>query len=110
MSFSLIFSATNFIYPSAVTLKNGNILVIHKTGVTICNSSYTSFDDIIIFSESEHISSEENLSKITISQFADGYIVAVVINNIYIFDENGDFKLKSDNIFDSFPLEDFYYT
>ena len=110
MKFSLIFSVTKFTYPSAVTLKNGNILVIHKTGVTICNLSYTNFDDIINFSESEQISSEEDLSKITLSQFADGFTVAVVINNIYIFDENGEFKSKSDNIFEPFPLEDFYYT
>ena len=31
----------SFIYPNSVTLKNGNIFVIHKEGVTICNSDFS---------------------------------------------------------------------
>ena len=76
MSFSLIFSNKIFIYPSAVTLKNGNILVIHQTGVTICNSSYTSpfltYNDVQFF-------------LLTLNQF-----------------QNGDFRLRQSKNFFSF--------
>ena len=110
LDFSLTFASINFVYPYALTLKNGNIFVVHKTGITICDSSYSTSIDIIIFSSTEQISSEDVLSKVSISQFDDGYIVAVLINYIYIFDTNGNFKFKGEGIFSYSPPNDMYYS
>ena len=41
LNISFIFSYISFNYPNAVTLKNGNIFVIHKYGISICDNSYS---------------------------------------------------------------------
>ena len=34
-------SNLSFTYPTAINLNNGNIFIIHKTGITICNKYFT---------------------------------------------------------------------
>ena len=110
INFNLTISERFFNYPNAIKLKTGNIFIIHKEGVTICDSSYKSFNDIIIFNSTEQIN-ESDLSKVTISQFDDGYIVSVIINHVYIFDANGVFKFKgTDGIFINNVPDDLYYS
>ena len=94
-----IYSTLSFIYPNAVTLINGNIFVIHKYGISICDYSFsTILKNVTTFSISEQISSEDDLSKVTISQFSDGYIVSVIINKIYIFDSFGELKYNGNSL------------
>ena len=102
-------SAISFTYPISVTLKNENILIIHQNGISIC-SPFCSLiiKEILTFSEDEKITTEELLSKVTISKFEDGYIVAVIINKIYIFNINGDLEFKSTDSLNS-PSQ-IYYT
>ena len=111
LNISPTISYLHFTYPYAITLKSsGNIFIIHKTGVTICDPSYsTIIKNVTTFSASEEISDPNTLSKVAISQFDDGYIVSVIINNIYIFDIDGELKFTGSGIFTSCP-NDIYYS
>ena len=109
LNISQIISYLSFTYPNAITLKNGNIFVIHKTGITICDSSFsTIINNVTYFSTNEIISNSDTLSKITISQFDDGYIIAAIIDKIYIFNSEGELK-KKEIIYNNLP-DDIYYT
>ena len=80
-------SILSFSFPTATTLNNGNILVIHKTGIDICDSTLSTIvRNIKEFStESEQISSIEKSAKVSIAKYDDGYIVSIIINTIYFF-------------------------
>ena len=106
--FSIV-SNVSFIYPNSVTLKNKNIFVIHRYGISICNSFCSKIiKEILTFLPDEEISTEEKLSKVTISQFDDGSIISVIIDKIYFFDINGEFEFKSQNSITSFQNK--YFT
>ena len=82
-------SSISFIYPYSIKLSNENILVIHRYGICICNSFVTEIiNNIIFFTESEQISTEAALSKITCAS-EKGYIFCIINDKIYVFDENG---------------------
>ena len=82
-------SLKSFNYPYSLTLTNGNIFIIHQKGVTICDYSLsTIIENAIIFSEDEEIKTEESLSKVT-TAFKYGYIISVINDKIYIFNEYG---------------------
>ena len=81
------FISFNFLY--SFTLSNGNIFVIHQKGVTICdNHLKTILLNVITFSEDEEIITEASLTKIT-TTFQYGYIISIINDKIYIFDEFG---------------------
>ena len=120
--FSLLFlskSAETFLsfkYPYAITIKDEKILVIHQDGVTICNPNLTSvIKQEITFEGTEKINTEESLSKVTTlyeKQYGDEYIIALINDYIYIFDEDGNFKYKSSNSihYDKGSIKGDYYT
>ena len=109
LNFSIIISTLSFEYPNAVTLKNGNIFIIHKTGLSICDPSMnTILKNVLEFSTSNQISSENYLSKVDIVQSEDGYIISVIINKIYIFNIEGELQYSGDSLIDS--DKDIYYT
>ena len=87
-------SILSFSFPTATTLNNGNILVIHKTGIDICDSTLSTIvRNIKEFSaESEQISSIEKSAQVSIAKYDDGYIVSIIINTIYFFNEEGYIK------------------
>ena len=81
----------SFKYSNAITLKNGNIFVIHETGISICDPSFSRIiKNVTVFASGDRISSANYLSKVSISQFKEGYIVSVIINKIYIFSPEGE--------------------
>ena len=83
------FSYLAFKYPVVGTLNNKNIFVIHQLGVTICNHDFTeSISRVVTFSETEKITTDEALSKVN-SVIADNYIICLINDIIYIFDEEG---------------------
>ena len=97
-----------FIYPNAITLNNGNIFVIHKYGVTVCDSSFSNIlKNIYNFTDNEILKDENDLSKITISKFDDGFIVSMIINKIYIFNISGELEFKGNEIINE---EDIYFS
>ena len=99
----------SFSYPNSITLKNKNILVIHKYGISICNLDCSIIiKEVKSFSVSEQISNEEKLSKVTISQFNNGYIISIIIDKIYIFDFYGELEYETTETISSYS--NIYYT
>jgi hypothetical protein len=83
-------------FPFSIILSNDNIFIIHQDGVSIYNSGLSNLiSDEIIFNDSEKINSEYSLSKITVSQFDNGYIIALINDKIYFFDYKGSLIYKS---------------
>ena len=83
----LISSGLYFEYPTSIILNNKKIFIIHKTGVTICEPSFTNIvKNVYNFTnENEQISNETKLSKVSLSKFDDGYIVSIISLIKYIF-------------------------
>ena len=92
------FSYLSFQYPYAFKLSNKNIFVIHQSGVAVCNPDFTEIlSEQVSFSDSEKINTDESLSKIT-SVSGDDYIICIINDKIYIFDKEGYFKQKIDEL------------
>ena len=85
----------SFHFPNSLFLSNGNIFIIHKYGISICNSNLTEIIYNITF-ENDDIITVENLAKIT-SVFENGYIFNIINDKIYIFDEIGIKLYKSES-------------
>ena len=97
LNFTNTISSLSFEYPTVVTLNNGNIFVIHKTGVSICDPSFSLIiNNVTVFESGNQITSPNSLSKVSISQFNEGYIVSIIINKIYIFSPEGRLEYISD--------------
>ena len=100
-----------FSFPTAIALNNKNIFVIHETGITICDKTFKNIiKNVYNFTTEEQISTEEKLSKILIKNFDDGYIISVIIDRIYIFDEEGNFKFRTNSLISDITDEDIYLT
>ena len=95
---SLIFptiTTLSFKFPTSITLNNGNIFIIHQTGVTICNPNCTEvIKNVKDFSSDQQIS-EVNLSKVSIIKYDDDFIISFIIDQIFIFNSDGTFKQRS---------------
>ncbi len=92
-------SKISFTYPYSLTLSNGNIFIIHKTGITICDAHYSKIiKNVITFSSSEEISTEGALSKIT-TIWDDNYIYlfSIINDKIYIFGNDGTLLSNTEN-------------
>ena len=91
-----IYSKISYIYPYAFTLSNGNIFIVHKYGIDIIDSSFSKIiKKVLIFSDEEIIETEEDLSKLAINN-DKGFILCLIKEKIYIFNDNGYFLYKSD--------------
>ena len=102
------YSYLAFKYPYAFKLNNKNIFVIHELGITICGQTFTqSIDRVVTFSDSEKINTDSALSKVT-SVIADNYIICLINDKIYIFNEEGYFLKKSDFIITNLNVD--YYS
>ena len=96
--------ALYFKYPTAFTLENKNIFVIHSLGIDICDSGYKTSTNIIEFQDEL---SESDLYKISINKFSSGEFIILIIDTIYIFDGYGQ-KILVYTLGDSFNAE--YFT
>ena len=107
--FVLVKSKLSLVYPHGVNLSSGEILIIHKFGITIYNSDITNIiKQIEIFDEGELIEEERDLSKITIETF-NGYIFSIIKDKIYIFNEqNGDLMYNSSKIISKAEEAEYY--
>ena len=94
--FSKIFSIY-FTFPTSTTLINGNIFIIHKYGISICDSELTTIiKNVTIFDQANQLKTEKDLEKIKISKYEDGYIFCIILNYLYIFNNLGEFKYKKE--------------
>lgn len=99
-----IFSTLSFSYPTSIILENGDIFVIHKTGITITDPTYSQIkSNVRDFSYEDEQITESTLSKISISKFTDGngYIVCIIKADIFIFSKTGVYKTRSSSILPS---------
>jgi len=81
-------------YPYYLTLSNNNIFIIHHTGIDLYDSLFNKIDQIIQFSGNETMT-KENFSKIKI-KYDNEYILSIINDRIYIFNNEGKFLYKSD--------------
>ena len=111
-----IFHITNsyhyFSFPTAISLKNKDILIIHQLGVTVCDSTFKHIKKNVynFASEEEQISNEEKLSRISIVKFDDGYIFCIIIDKLYIFDSEGNFKNRTESLIPNGVTENLIFT
>mgnify|MGYP002624199862 CR=1 FL=1 len=101
-----------FKYPQAITLSNGDIFIIHQTGIELYDSNMTTKrSTIATLEEDEKVYNKSHLSKTTISKFKNEdneYIIALIQDKIFIFDNNGQKLYKSENKIPE--LQGDYYT
>ena len=91
-----IYNILKFTYPSSISLSNGNILVIEKNGIYICDSSFKRIVNTIYeFKEEEKIQNINTLSNIIIKD-KNNYIACLVNFKLYLFTRVGEL-LKSTN-------------
>ena len=88
-------STTYFNYPYSLTLSNDNIFIIHYAGIDIYDSSFKKIIQIIQFSDNEEMT-EEIFSKIKI-KYDNEYILSIINDKIYIFNNEGKFLYKSED-------------
>ena len=87
-------SSIEFVYPSSVSLNNGNIFIIEKMGIFIYDEQLTNIIHEYPFTEeNEKIDTLDKLSNIIIKK-TDNYIICLINLRIYFFNEEGDFLLK----------------
>ena len=102
------FSNFSFKYPYAFKLNNKNIFLIHQQGIDIFNKNFSKkISNVLTFPETEQITSDASLSKVT-SVIADDYIICLINDEIYIFDQKGKFLKKSDEKITTLNVE--YYS
>ena len=98
MPFLLVISKISSLYfahPNAITLKNKNIFIVHKYGITICDVNFTTIiKNVTYFNPDEELDKEEDIFKVSISEFDDGYIVCIIFNKIFIIDNNGEIQIN----------------
>ena len=83
-----ICSTLLFTYPSAVTLTNGNILVIEKDGIYICDQTMENIiSNIFTFTEEDKIKDEVSLSRV-IMKDKNGYIICLVNFKLFFISSN----------------------
>ena len=103
-------SKASLSYPHSVNLNSGDILIIHKFGVTVYDFNLTNIkNQIVKFEDDELIETEEDLTKLTVESF-NGYIFSIIKDKIYIFNEqNGALAYNSSKIINR-PQDAEYYT
>ena len=74
-------------------------MVIHQKGINICDSKVSRIiENIRTFEGNEEIKTEANLSKVT-STFEMNYIICIINNKLYFFNDKGNLLFESNTIF-----------
>ena len=91
-----IFSTLLFTYPTSITLSNGNILVIEKNGIYVCDATVENvIKTIHTFIEEDKINDLDRLSYVVIKD-KNNYIACLVNFKLYLLTRTGDL-IKSTN-------------
>ena len=92
----------SFLCPSAFSLKNGNIFIIHKNSIDIYDSLLTIKNKTIIKFKNDNntlIKNNDIYQRIIIAKYNDSnldYLTCIINEKIFIFDENGEKLYISD--------------
>ena len=88
----------NFTNLQSEILSNGDFIFVHQYAIDIFNKDLTQIlRTEITFTDEEQITIEK-MKNMIIKKFEDGYIICLINDKIYIFDDLGHFLYKSDNI------------
>ena len=115
-SFLIIFIITPlkvFAFPfynvQSAELSNGQKLLVHKLGIDIVDKDYNQkIRTEITFTDDEQISTEDKLKNVIIKKFENGYLICLVVDRTYIFDNLGNFLSEKENINFDFTVN--YYS
>ena len=78
-------------YPTSKTLLNGNIFIIHETGVYVCDKSLsTIIKTSLSFSDDTKLT-KNDLMKVRIGMLDDGILFCIIKDSVYAFDKEGAF-------------------
>ena len=83
------------------------LLLLITSGMAVIASDLVIESKTQTFSDSEKITTDAALSKIS-SVKADEYVICLINDMIYVFDQEGNFKKKSEDKITSFSVE--YYS
>ena len=83
--------------PTTISLSNGNLFIIHQTGIDIYDNNLNYISTSLTFSNENQITTD-NLSKVVISKFDDGYIICIINGYFYIFNSEGELIYGGANI------------
>ena len=87
-----------FNFPSSITLSNGNILVIEKNGIYICNPTLeTILNTVFTFSEDDRIKDLQSFSNVILKD-KNYYIICMVNFKIYFLTRIGELLKATDRI------------
>jgi len=75
-------------YPSAFVMLNGYVFLVTENGFRFYDSSLQYMINYYNFPSSDKIASSLEAESISISQFSNGFLIALVKNNLYIFDSS----------------------
>ena len=78
----------SYINPTIIILSNNNYFIIHLDGIDICDREFNKKKEVMNFPEGEKIIAD-NLSKVSLTELDGKYIISIIINNLYAFDEEG---------------------
>ena len=88
------FDLTN---PVSTTLDNGNIFIINKNGVYICDKSLSSIIKTSLSFSADNQLTKDDLSKVIISKLDDKAVICLIKSAVYIFNGQGDY-LQTGNL------------
>ena len=105
-SFIIIYIVTSsnvFAFPfynvQSAELANEQKLIIHRFGIDIVDKDFNQvIRNEITFSSEEQISSADKMKNVIIKKFEDGYLICLINDRTYIFDNLGNFLSKRENI------------
>ena len=89
-------STLSFTYPTAASLPNGNIFVVEKFGIYICDSTFSNIlsTEFNFTNEEDQIKNVDDLSKVLIKRTIK-YIFLLVNYKLYVFNGEGRFLYNS---------------
>ena len=93
--FYLFFIPNIFSFPFYNTqseqLINGNFLIIHQYGIAICDNELSRIIRTEKVFTDDDIITTDKMKNIIIKKFEDGYLICIINDKIYIFDNLGNF-------------------
>ena len=98
LNISEMISILQFTYPSAITLSNGNILIIEKDGIYICDQTMENIiKTVLSFSLEDQMRNEDSLSKVVMKD-KNGYIICLVNFKLFFFNREGTLLKMTDKL------------
>jgi len=90
-SFNLLHSDFELSNPVSTTLTNGNIFIINKYGVYICDKSLSTIIKTSLSFSADNQLTKDDLTKVIISRLENKAVICLIKDSVYIFDNQGNY-------------------